>query len=107
MTYAILFCVGLGTLFPCTVFITERAYFDTRLTVHPYTPLLTNNFQSVFGIAYQMANLLTLGACVKYGAAQRLPRPMLVPVPLLVMAVLLLLTGCLTKVTWCKLTTSA
>ena len=83
----------MGTLFPWNVFITERAYFDVRLFVPPYTPALANSFESIFGVAYMVTNLAALAALVRAGGVDRLSPFAQVPAPLLGMAALLALTG--------------
>ena len=96
ITYAIMFLAGVGTLLPWNVFITERAYFDTRLAVPPATPALSRSFESVFGITYMFANTFALAAMVKFDGVTRLHRLAQVPLPLLGMAALLAFTGALT-----------
>ena len=91
-----MFLAGVGTLLPWNVFITERAYFDTRLAVPPATPALSRSFESVFGITYMFANTFALAAMVKFDGVTRLHRLAQVPLPLLGMAALLAFTGALT-----------
>ena len=91
-----MFLAGVGTLLPWNVFITERAYFDTRLAVPPTTPALSRSFESVFGITYMFANTVALAAMVKLDGVTRLHRLAQVPLPLLGMAALLAFTGALT-----------
>jgi equilibrative nucleoside transporter 1/2/3 len=94
--YAIFFLVGMGTLIPWNVFITARAYFDLRLFKPPYTPALSDSFESIFGIAFMTTNLAALAVFVRVGGVAALPPFAQVPAPLLVMSVLLAFTGVLT-----------
>lgn len=53
--YIILVLLGVGTLLPWNVFITEKEFFDIRLHVDPSIPLVANNFISLFGLVFNSA----------------------------------------------------
>lgn len=90
LTWQISFLLGVGILLPWNIFITESRYFDARVHEPPYPPLLANNFESLFAAVYQGSSCLTLTLFVlmrgKIKGACR------VLIPLVVQAVLLLLT---------------
>ena len=96
-TYGVMFLLGVGTLLPWNVFITERAYFDLRLRVEPYNPSFANAFESIFGMTYMAANVFGLGMLVKNDALAKVPRVFRVPIPLLGMGALLFASGAMTR----------
>ena len=98
LTYLILFLSGVGTLLPWNVFITERAYFELKLTVPPFPSAITNSFESVFGMTFMTANVLGLVWLVRGDTLSKLPTLARVPIPLLVMGGSCCATGALTDV---------
>jgi uncharacterized membrane protein YgcG len=60
LVYAILVVLGIGTLLPWNVFLTEKEFFDVRLHARPQLPSVASNFVSVFGLVFNFANLLAL-----------------------------------------------
>jgi equilibrative nucleoside transporter 1/2/3 len=55
LVYGILVVLGVGTLLPLNVFLTEKEFFDIRLHVEPVQPLVANNFISLFGLVFNGA----------------------------------------------------
>lgn len=55
LVYGILVILGIGTLLPWNVFITETEFFDVRLHVEPSSPTIANNFISLFGLVFNAA----------------------------------------------------
>lgn len=53
--YGILVMLGIGTLLPWNVMITEKEFFDVRLHVEPYFPAFAGNFLSLFGLTFNTA----------------------------------------------------
>lgn len=53
--YGILVMLGIGTLLPLNVFLTEKEFFDIRLHVEPVQPTVANNFLSLFGLVFNGA----------------------------------------------------
>lgn len=53
--YGILIVLGIGTLLPWNVFITETEFFDVRLHVDPAVPAIANNYISLFGLVFNGA----------------------------------------------------
>lgn len=53
---ALFFVMGIGSLFPWNAFITESGYFTTRFAGSSYQA----TFESGFGVAYNVSNMLTL-----------------------------------------------
>ncbi|WIA37582.1 hypothetical protein OEZ86_014488 [Tetradesmus obliquus] len=60
LVYGILVMLGIGTLLPLNVFLTEKEFFDIRLHVEPVQPTVANNFLSLFGLVFNGANLLAV-----------------------------------------------
>jgi equilibrative nucleoside transporter 1/2/3 len=52
LVYGILVILGIGTLLPWNVMITEKEFFDVRLHVEPYLPAVAGNFMSLFGLTF-------------------------------------------------------
>jgi equilibrative nucleoside transporter 1/2/3 len=50
--YGILVMLGVGTLLPWNVMITEKEFFDVRLHVEPSNPRIAGNFMSLFGLTF-------------------------------------------------------
>ena len=71
--YGAFFAIGIGTLCPWNVFITERAYFARRFTSGdaPARAYVGNNFEGMFANAYAGANLLGLLLCARVMDATR------------------------------------
>jgi hypothetical protein len=55
LVYGILVVLGIGTLLPLNVFLTEKEFFDIRLHVEPVQPTVANNFLSLFGLVFNGA----------------------------------------------------
>lgn len=55
LVYGILVVLGIGTLLPWNVFITETEFFDVRLHVEPSSPTIANNYISLFGLVFNGA----------------------------------------------------
>lgn len=55
LVYGILVVLGIGTLLPWNVFITETEFFDVRLHVEPISPTIANNYISLFGLVFNGA----------------------------------------------------
>lgn len=55
LVYGILVILGIGTLLPWNVFITETEFFDVRLHVEPSSPAIANNYISLFGLVFNGA----------------------------------------------------
>lgn len=53
--YYILLVLGVGTLLPWNVFLTEKEFFDIRLHVEPSNPTIANNFVSLFGLVFNIS----------------------------------------------------
>ena len=90
IVYIIIFLLGVGVLLPWNIFITETAYFNSRVHVKPYPPELANNFESLFATVFQICSFLTLSLYVLF--QKRIPMALQVPFPLFVQFVLMLLT---------------
>ncbi|KAF8065938.1 hypothetical protein HT031_002999 [Scenedesmus sp. PABB004] len=60
LVYGILVMLGIGTLLPLNVFLTEKEFFDIRLHVPPSSPAIADNFLSLFGLVFNGANLLAV-----------------------------------------------
>ncbi|KAF6256573.1 hypothetical protein COO60DRAFT_1640642 [Scenedesmus sp. NREL 46B-D3] len=60
LVYGILVVLGVGTLLPLNVFLTEKEFFDIRLHVEPVQLTVANNFLSLFGLVFNGANLLAV-----------------------------------------------
>lgn len=52
LVYGILVVLGIGTLLPWNVMITEKEFFDVRLHVEPANARIANNFMSLFGLTF-------------------------------------------------------
>ncbi|KAI8465261.1 MAG: hypothetical protein J3K34DRAFT_525488 [Monoraphidium minutum] len=94
LVYGILVMLGVGTLLPWNVMITEKEFFDVRLHVEPYNPAVAGNFLSIFGLTFNTANLLAFCAvaCLHSG---RLSLRAQILHPLAVILALLAATACL------------
>ena len=68
--YACFLAIGMGTLFPWNVFITERPYFERRL--RDASQGVAKNFEAAFANAYAGSNLIGVLACVRFGLVERL-----------------------------------
>lgn len=70
--YARFVAVGVGTLFPWNVFITERAYFARRFANDGANDgsFFAANFEGTFANAYALSNLIGCAGLVKYGDAR-------------------------------------
>ncbi|GBF96920.1 equilibrative nucleoside transporter family [Raphidocelis subcapitata] len=94
LVYGILVILGIGTLLPWNVMITEKEFFDVRLHVEPYLPAVAGNFMSLFGLTFNTFNLLGFCAvaCLHSG---RLSLRAQITYPLLVILALLASTAAL------------
>lgn len=90
--YGILVTLGVGTLLPWNVMITEKEFFDVRLHVEPYDARVAGNFMSLFGLTFNTANLLAFCAvaCLHSG---RLSLRAQIAAPLIVILLLLSATA--------------
>jgi equilibrative nucleoside transporter 1/2/3 len=52
LVYGILVMLGIGTLLPWNVMITEKEFFDVRLHVEPADARIAGNFMSLFGLTF-------------------------------------------------------
>lgn len=52
LVYAILVILGVGTMLPFNVFMTEAEFFNVRMHVPPYNPVVSDNFISLFGLTF-------------------------------------------------------
>ena len=52
--YGVCCLLGLGTLLPWNVFITEKQYFDVRVQQPPTQPALADNFENIIVVSFQM-----------------------------------------------------
>lgn len=55
LVYGILVTLGVGTLLPWNVMITEKEFFDVRLHVPPYDARVAGNFMNWFGLTFNTA----------------------------------------------------
>ena len=64
--------VGVGTLFPWNVFITERAYFAGRFANDGASDgsFFARNFEGTFANAYALSNLIGCAVLVRWGDAR-------------------------------------
>ena len=88
--YVIIFLLGVGVLLPWNIFITETAFFNSRVHAKPYPPELANNFESLFATVFQTSSFLTLSLYVLF--QKRIPMAFQVPLPLFCQFFLMLLT---------------
>jgi hypothetical protein len=54
LVYGILVLLGVGTLMPWNVFITEKEFWDVRLHQDPFNPYVAHNFMSLFAIVFNV-----------------------------------------------------
>jgi solute carrier family 29 (equilibrative nucleoside transporter), member 1/2/3 len=52
--YCTMCALGVGTLLPWNLFITERGYFDVRVRVRPTFEALAESFENVIVLVFQM-----------------------------------------------------
>ena len=52
--YGVCCLLGLGTLLPWNVFITEKQYFDVRVQQPPTQPALADNFENIIVVSFQI-----------------------------------------------------
>eukprot|EP00882_Tetradesmus_deserticola_P012330 GHRQ01013069.1.p1 GENE.GHRQ01013069.1~~GHRQ01013069.1.p1 ORF type:complete len:546 (+),score=187.19 GHRQ01013069.1:592-2229(+) len=93
LVYGILVVLGIGTLLPLNVFLTEKEFFDIRLHVEPTEPTVANNFLSLFGLVFNGANLLSV--CGMMCLQQNLSLRSQIINPLLVIFIVLASTAAL------------
>ncbi len=53
VVYSILSLLGVATLLPWNVFITENEYFDVRVHIKPTYPSVADNFESSIVLTFQ------------------------------------------------------
>lgn len=53
VVYGILSLLGVATLLPWNVFITENEYFDVRVHIKPTYPSVADNFESSIVLTFQ------------------------------------------------------
>jgi hypothetical protein len=52
--YGILLFIGIGTLMPWNVFITEKEFWDIRLHQDPFNPFVAHNFMNLFAMTFNI-----------------------------------------------------
>ncbi|CAL8462012.1 g1543 [Coccomyxa elongata] len=82
VVYGILCLLGVATLLPWNVFITENEFFDIRVHVKPTYRSIADNFESAIVLTFQFVNFLALLALVPLQRFIPLHQQMLLPLGL-------------------------
>lgn len=54
LVYGILVLLGVGTLMPWNVFMTEKEFWDIRLHQDPFNPFIAHNFMNLFAVTFNL-----------------------------------------------------
>ena len=54
LVYGVCCLLGLSTLLPWNVFITEKQFFSVRVQQPPTQPALADNFENIIVVAFQI-----------------------------------------------------
>lgn len=95
LVYFIFVLLGIATLLPWNVFVTETEFYDVRLHIPPYPEFVASNFLSVFGLIFNTSSLLALGILLGIQVYCKVPPRFLILKPLLIVLGVLVYTSML------------